>query len=181
MEINSSKLRVWQDYVAKVLGCSNSTLQQYRYDINMLSPNRIPPKSQKRRQKISNTNLDDHFYHKNDLKKPQSASNELKSPQKIGFTKPVSNADSTVNHATNKKIRLKGVGIIETNGEYLDETLPNNNAQVELVMQVMSKGKTVRNNTVKGLKDFDSQSSATQAKKGEQIVSIMPAIKRHSI
>ena len=34
-------------------------------------------------------------------------------------------------------------------------------------MQVISYDQTVRNNTVQDLKDFNSQSLATQAKKGE--------------
>ena len=49
---------------------------------------------------------------------------------------------------------------------------------MELAMQIISNDKTVRNDTVQGLKEFNSQSSATQAKKGEQLVSMMPAIKK---
>ena len=45
-------------------------------------------------------------------------------------------------------------------------------------MPISSKDRTVRSNTVEGLKEFNSQSLATQAKKGEQIVSMMPAIKK---
>ena len=45
-------------------------------------------------------------------------------------------------------------------------------------MQLSSNGKTVRNDTIQDLKEFNSQSSATQAKKGEQLVSMMPAIKK---
>ena len=48
---------------------------------------------------------------------------------------------------------------------------------MELAMQVISNDKTVRNDTVQDLKEFNSQSLATQAKKGEQLVSIMLAIK----
>ena len=44
-------------------------------------------------------------------------------------------------------------------------------------MQIISSDKTVRIDTVKDLKEFNSQSLATQAKKGEQLVSMMPAIK----
>ena len=43
-------------------------------------------------------------------------------------------------------------------------------------MQIISTDKTVRNDTVQDLKDFNSQSLTTQAKKGEQLVSMMPAI-----
>ena len=43
-------------------------------------------------------------------------------------------------------------------------------------MHVISTDKTVRNDTIEDLKEFNSQSLATQAKKGEQLVSMMPAI-----
>ena len=49
---------------------------------------------------------------------------------------------------------------------------------MELAMQVISNDKTVRNDTIQDLKEFNSQSLTTQAKKGEQLVSIMPAIKK---
>ena len=45
-------------------------------------------------------------------------------------------------------------------------------------MQIISKDQTVRTSTVQDLKDFYSQSLATQPKKGEQLVSMMPAIKK---
>ena len=45
-------------------------------------------------------------------------------------------------------------------------------------MQIISKDKTVRNDTIQDLKDFDQQPLTTQAKKGEQLVSLMPAIKK---
>ena len=43
-------------------------------------------------------------------------------------------------------------------------------------MQINSNDQTVRSNIVQGIKEFNSQSLATQAKKREQIVSMMPAI-----
>ena len=45
-------------------------------------------------------------------------------------------------------------------------------------MQIVSNDKTVRNDTIQDLKEFNSQSLATQAKKGEQLVSMMPPIKK---
>ena len=45
-------------------------------------------------------------------------------------------------------------------------------------MELSSTDKTVRNDTIQDLKEFNSQSLATQAKKGEQLVSMMPAIKK---
>ena len=45
-------------------------------------------------------------------------------------------------------------------------------------MQIISNDKTVRNDTIQDLKDFNQQSLTTQAKKGEQLISLMPAIKK---
>ena len=45
-------------------------------------------------------------------------------------------------------------------------------------MQIISNDKSVRNDTVQDLKEFNAQSLTTQAKKGEQLVSMMPAIKK---
>ena len=45
-------------------------------------------------------------------------------------------------------------------------------------MQLSSSDKIVRNDTIQDLKEFNSQSLTTQAKKGEQLVSMMPAIKK---
>ena len=49
---------------------------------------------------------------------------------------------------------------------------------MELAMQLISSDQTVRNNTIQDLKDFNQQSLSTQSKKGEQLVSMMPAIKK---
>ena len=48
---------------------------------------------------------------------------------------------------------------------------------MDLAMQILSNDKTVRSDIVQDLKDLNSQSLATQAKKGEQLISLMPAIK----
>ena len=45
-------------------------------------------------------------------------------------------------------------------------------------MQIISNGKTVRNDTIQDIKEFNSQSLAKPAKKGEQLVSMMTAIKK---
>ena len=45
-------------------------------------------------------------------------------------------------------------------------------------MQLISSDQTVRNDTIQELKDFNKQSLSTQAKKGEQLTSMMPAIKK---
>ena len=44
-------------------------------------------------------------------------------------------------------------------------------------MQIGSTNQKVRNNTIQDLKDFNQQSLSTRAKKGEQLVSMMPAFK----
>ena len=49
---------------------------------------------------------------------------------------------------------------------------------MEVAMQIISNDKTVRNDTIEELKDFNSQSLSTKTKKGEQLVSMMPAIKK---
>ena len=49
---------------------------------------------------------------------------------------------------------------------------------MELAMQIISTDKTVRNDTIQDITDFNQQSLTTQAKKGEQLVSMMPAIKK---
>ena len=43
-------------------------------------------------------------------------------------------------------------------------------------MRIISFDKTVKNDTIQDLKDFNQQSLTTQAKKGEHLVSMMPAI-----
>ena len=45
-------------------------------------------------------------------------------------------------------------------------------------MQIICTHKLVRNDAIQDLKDFNQQSLTTQAKKGEQLVSMMPAIKK---
>ena len=45
-------------------------------------------------------------------------------------------------------------------------------------MQLSSNDTIVRKDTIEDLKDFNQQSLTTQAKKGEQLVSMMPAIKK---
>ena len=49
---------------------------------------------------------------------------------------------------------------------------------MELAMQLVSSDQTVRNDTIQDLKDFNQQSLSTQAKKGEQLTSMMTAIKK---
>ena len=43
-------------------------------------------------------------------------------------------------------------------------------------MEIISNDQTIINETVQDLKDFNSQPLSTQAKKNDQLVSLMPAI-----
>ena len=45
-------------------------------------------------------------------------------------------------------------------------------------LQIIANDKTVGSETVQDLKDFNTQFLTTQAKKGKQLVSMMPAIKK---
>ena len=45
-------------------------------------------------------------------------------------------------------------------------------------MQIISKDTTVRSDIIQVIKEFSSQSLTTQAKKGRQLVTMMPAIKK---
>ena len=49
---------------------------------------------------------------------------------------------------------------------------------MDLALQMLSTDKTVRNDTIQDLTEFISQSLSTQAKKGEQLVYMIPAIKK---
>ena len=49
---------------------------------------------------------------------------------------------------------------------------------MELAMQLISTDQTVRDDTIQDLKEFNSQSLSTRSKKGEQLVSMMSAIKK---
>ena len=73
---------------------------------------------------------------------------------------------------------MKGDRNIKVNDDFLDEILHNNNSKMELAMQIVSHDKTVRSETMQDLKRSNSQSLSTQAKKGEQLVSMTPAIKK---
>ena len=49
---------------------------------------------------------------------------------------------------------------------------------MDSAIQHISNDRTVRNDTMVDIKEFNNQSLSTQAKKGEQLVSMMPAIKK---
>ena len=49
---------------------------------------------------------------------------------------------------------------------------------MELAMQIISNDNSIRNDTIQDVKEFNQQSQSTQAKKGEQLTAMMPAIKK---
>ena len=162
MRIRYENPKLKQSEIANQLGYSSSTLQRYRNDINMLSPYIIQiNNTNKRTKKAWKTNLDNNSYRDHDLKRPQMTSNDRVKPNKRNEN---TSNDGSVHEN------------IESNDQYLDESLHNKNSWVELAMQIVSNDKTVRSDTTQVLKEFNQQSLTTQAKKGEQIVSMMPAV-----
>ena len=49
---------------------------------------------------------------------------------------------------------------------------------MDLPIQLISTDQTIRHNTMEDLKYFNQQSFSTQAKKGEQLTAMMPAIRK---
>ena len=49
---------------------------------------------------------------------------------------------------------------------------------MEVAIQISSNDKSVRNDTIEDLKEFNSQSLLTRAKKREELVALFPAIKK---
>ena len=96
----------------------------------MLSSWRILTTSHKRRQNISNRNLDDNSNREHDLKKHEMNPNDLKGPQIITLVKTGSKADSVDNRTMNKKNKLKGGSMLEIgqiDNEHLVENVHTNN------------------------------------------------------
>ena len=99
MNIRYQNPKMKQSEIANNLNMSSSTLQRYRNDINMLSPNRINPNNNKKRPKKAK--IDDN----SDLKRPEMTSNDS---------------------IKNKKTKLKGGSVqddVEINEHYLDKIL----------------------------------------------------------
>ena len=67
---------------------------------------------------------------------------------------------------------------IEINDEFLDEFLYIRNFSMDLAMQFIFNDQNVKKNTIQDLKEYNFQFLSTQARKGEQLVSLMPAIKK---
>ena len=107
LEIKFINPKLKQSEIAKELRISTSALQRYRREINMLSPHRISPNTKNtRKQKTSNTNLDDVKMTSKDIK---MTSNDIKT-----------NSDEPVKPTKNKlkggdpgNIRISGRNLIE--------------------------------------------------------------------
>ena len=72
---------------------------------------------------------------------------------------------------------MKGAAI-EIKELYSDEKVHKNYLWMDSAIQIIANDKTVRNDTIQDLNDFNSQSLTTQAKRGEQLVSMMPPIRK---
>ena len=79
MRMKSGNPKLKRSQIANQPGYSTSTLQTYRNDINMLSPNRINPNNtNKRTKKASNTSFDNNFDPNANVKTHRMTSNHLK-------------------------------------------------------------------------------------------------------
>ena len=177
IERKSRNPKLTHKQIAKEFGYPTSSWQRYWHDINVLSPCRIPPESHRTKQKVLNR--------EHDLEGPHWNSNDLKTPQMTSYdlTKPDTNTDSSAKHTSDKKNRIilkagSMRGSIEIIGEFSDRILHNNILKMDWAMQIISNDQTVRSNTVQDLKEYNSQSLAIHSKKGEQKVSIRPAIEK---
>ena len=94
MRVKYENPKMKQSEIANQLGMSSSTLQRYRNDINMLSPYRINPNNtNKRTEKVKNTDFDNNPRHETDVKRPQMTSKDLNRHQMkiVRKQKPKSN------------------------------------------------------------------------------------------
>ena len=70
LKIKSFNPKLRQDQIANKLSCSTTILQRYGNVFNLISPYRISLNSHRRRQKLSNANLDDNSNGEHDFKRP---------------------------------------------------------------------------------------------------------------
>ena len=109
MNIKCQNPKMTQSEISFQLNMYSSTIQRYRNDISMFSPNRINSNNVKKQQK--KTKIDNN----GDFKRPQMTSNDLKTSSNVKKTKSKNN--------------LKGGFVqenIEINEHYLDKILKNN-------------------------------------------------------
>ena len=114
MRLKHENSKMKQSEIANQLSLS-STIQRYRSDINMLSPDRINPNNtNKRTKKAKNNDFNNNSHHEGDVKRFQMTSNDLKTTS----NEPVKN----------KKNKLKGGSNIEIDEHYLDKILKHNDS-----------------------------------------------------
>ena len=78
MRVKNENPKMKQPEIANQSGYSNSTLQRYMNDINMLSPYRFyANNTNKQQKKTSNTNSNKDLHRDPDLKRPQMTSEDL--------------------------------------------------------------------------------------------------------
>ena len=119
MRVKYEKTKPKQKEIANQLGYSTSTLQRYKNCINMVSPYRIHPKNTNKRTKNArNTIFDNNSHRDQELQRPQTTSNNLKRPQLSSNGKKV----RTKNNIKDGIVRDN----VESNDQYLDEILDNN-------------------------------------------------------
>ena len=90
--------------------------------------------------------------------------------------KPTSKESSPEVKPSKIKKNMKGGANTEINEKFSVEIVHNNYLYMDLAIRIIANDKTVRSDTVQVLKEYNNQSLATQAKKSEQLVSMMPAI-----
>ena len=116
MKLKYENPRMKPSQIANQIGLSNSTLQRYKNDINMLSPYRNNPNNTNERTKMtSTTNCDNNSHSDSDVKRSRLTSNDFKT--------------NTKSNKKNKHVLKAGSvqEIIEINEHYLNEILDYNN------------------------------------------------------
>ena len=98
MKIKAMNTNLTEKEIVEELEDPTSSLQRYRQDTNMLSPYRIPPNSHERRQKITNTNLNDNSNRAHDVQRRQMISDFL--------AKPDTNTEFTIQRSSNKRNKI---------------------------------------------------------------------------
>ena len=110
MKLKYENPKMKQSEIANQLSLSSSTIQRYRSDINMQSPNRLNPNNvEKRSKKVKINENNDIKSGSDDLKRPQMTSNDKKTK-----SKNVLQAGSVKEEN------------IEINEHYLDKIIKNN-------------------------------------------------------
>ena len=169
MEMKAINPILTKNEIAKKLGYSSDTVKRFRNDIKMPLFYRIQSNTNKKKQKTPNEISKNK--HEPKVNPIESKRAQKDHPKSETIPKPDKRNKNTLNSGSIQKN-------FEINNQNLDEILHNNNSYMELAKQLISNDQTVRGVTIQYLKDFKSQSLTKQAIKREQLVSMMPAIKK---